>query len=194
MPRRRGDTRRGDGVDESKLGAARREDGRPETADREGRGSSRADAMSAEPSNGSDATAADIIAEIESLRGELTDLNGKWLRALADLDNFKKRVERDRSRWAQSAREEILLDVLEVVDNFERAVACEDPGSPPPDDPFRQGVELTLTHLVDVLEKHGVRPLVACGREFDPNLHEAVGHVESEEHESNQIVQEVRRG
>lgn len=132
--------------------------------------------------------------EIAALRDELAQVNAKWLRALADLDNYKKRIERDRRRWSEAAREEILLDLLEVVDNFERAVVCGDEPGPPPDDPYRQGVELILDHLKSVLAKHGVEPIDTCGAEFDPNLHEAIGHVESDEHESNQIVEEERKG
>ncbi len=194
MPRRRRDGHRGDGADESKPGAERRVNGHSETAGRGERESFRGRATSEELANGREATAADITEEIEGLRGELTDLNGKWLRALADLDNYKKRMERDRRRWSDDARIEVLLGFLDVVDNFDRAVACEDPGSPPPDDPFRQGVELILADMKSVLAKHGVLPMETCGVEFDPNLHEAVGQVESEEHEPNQIVQEVRRG
>jgi len=135
-----------------------------------------------------------IEEEIAGLRDELTQVNAKWLRALADLDNYKKRIERDRCRWSEAAREEILLDLLEVVDNFERAVACgDDPGSAP-DGPYREGVELILEHLKSLLAKNGVRPIDTCGAEFDPTIHEAIGHIESAEHESNQIVEEERRG
>jgi molecular chaperone GrpE len=136
----------------------------------------------------------DIAIEIDGLREELTEVNNKWLRALADLDNYKKRVDRERCRWSDESRETILLDLLEVVDNFERAVACDDASAPPPDDPFREGVEMILKHLKDVLAKHDVHALEACGTEFDPNVHEAVSQVESEEHEPNQIVEEVQRG
>jgi molecular chaperone GrpE len=194
MPRRRGDKHRGDGAGESKPGVGRRAEERSERLDLGERDSPRAHAMPAEPANGPETTAADITEEIEGLRGELTELNDKWLRALADLDNYKKRMERDRGRWSEDARAEVLLAFLDVVDNFDRAVACEDPGSPPPDDPFRQGVELILADMKSVLAKYGVLPMETCGVEFDPNLHEAVGQVESGEHEPNQIVQEVRRG
>ena len=133
----------------------------------------------------------DIGTEIDGLRAELDELNGKWLRALADLDNYRKRVERDRRRWTEAAREEIIVDLLEVVDNFERALACEEPedgGS------FREGVELILKHLTDILRKHGVTPITTRECEFDPNLHEAVGSVDSPEHDSNHIVEETQRG
>ncbi len=172
---------------------------------REGRGKHEAEATerAAERRSGKDAVrgeqadeveADDIVIEIEGLREELAEVNNKWLRALADLDNYKKRIDRERCRWSAESREAILLDMLEVVDNFERAVACEDASAPPPDDPFREGVEMILEHLKDVLAKHDVRALEVCGTEFDPNKHEAVSQVESEEHESNQIVEEVQRG
>jgi molecular chaperone GrpE len=137
---------------------------------------------------------AHVEEEIAGLRDELSQVNAKWLRALADLDNYKKRIERDRSRWAEAAREEVLLDLLEVVDNFERAVACGEDAGPPADDPYRQGVELILEHLRALLAKNGVAPIDTCGAEFDPALHEAVGHIESPEHGPNQIVEEIRRG
>jgi molecular chaperone GrpE len=147
----------------------------------------------ADEEDGADALGV-VEEEITGLRDELEEVNRKWLRALADLDNYKKRIERDRRRWRESAREEILLDLLEVVDNFERAVACGDAPGPPPDDPFRQGVELILDHLKSILRKNGVEAIDTCGADFDPNLHEAIGHVESADHESNQIVEEERKG
>ena len=134
----------------------------------------------------------EITGEIEELRSELENLNGKWLRALADLDNYKKRVERDKRRWSEAAREEVLRDVLEVVDNLERALAC----GPGDDDEvsLREGVELILKQLNGLLSKHGVTPIRTSECEFDPNVHEAVGHVESDEHSSNQIVEETQKG
>ena len=148
---------------------------------------------------GADEASLDALGAVEEeiaglLRDELEQVNAKWLRALADLDNYKKRIERDRCRWSESARGEILIDLLEVVDNFERAVACGDDADTSPDDSFRQGVELILERLKSILEKNGVRPIDTCGAEFDPTLHEAIGHVESPEHASNQIVEEERRG
>jgi molecular chaperone GrpE len=131
-----------------------------------------------------------IDAEIDDLKSELDELNGKWLRALADLDNYRKRVERDRRRWTEAAREEVIVDLLDVVDNFERALACdeEESGS------FREGVELILKHMIDVLKKHGVTPIETAECEFDPTLHEAVGSLDSPEHESNQIIEETQKG
>ncbi len=132
--------------------------------------------------------------ETQGLRDELSELNGKRLRALADLDNYKKRIERERRRWADDAREALLLSLLDVVDDFERAVACGEEMVSPPDDPLRQGVALILRRLLDILDKNNVRPIDTCGAEFDPAFHEAVGQVESDDHESDEIVEELRRG
>ena len=132
--------------------------------------------------------------EVENLRAELDESNGKWLRALADLDNYRKRVERDRRRWSGAAREEIILDLLDVMDNFERALACEDTNGSSTGGSLREGVELILKQLTDVLRKHGVAPIETRACEFDPNFHEAVGHVESAEHDPDHVVEETRRG
>ena len=140
------------------------------------------------------ADAQGVEARTEDLRAELDELNGKWLRALADLDNYRKRVERDRRTWSGAAREEIILDLLDVVDNFERALACEDSAGSSPGGSLREGVELILKQLMDVLRKHGVTPIETRACEFDPNFHEAVGHVESAEHDPDHVVEETQRG
>ncbi len=137
--------------------------------------------------------------ELDALKGEVAELNVKWLRALADLDNYKKRVQRERIQWNRSAREEVLIPILDVVDNFERAIYGDalvvgDANGPVGRDAFRDGVELIFQHFLDVLEKRGVTPVEVEGHDFDPNLHEAVGHVESDRHETNQIVQEMQKG
>lgn len=132
--------------------------------------------------------------DVEALQDEVRALTTKWMRALADLDNYKKRVQRERGRWISEARAEILLSLLEVVDDFERAVACGDDSGLPADDPFRGGVELILERLRGVLSEYGVEAIDTCGTGFDPAVHEAVAHVESDEHESDQIVEELRRG
>lgn len=134
------------------------------------------------------------VDEVAALRAEIDDLNNRRLRALADLDNYRKRVERDRRRWSQVAREDILLDLLEVVDNFERALACGEPDDPGEGGSLREGVELILKHLTDVLAKHGVVPITTDGCEFDPNVHEAVGHVETDACDADHVVEETQRG
>ena len=95
---------------------------------------------------------------------------------------------------AIEAKEEVILPLLDVIDNFERAVTCDVPNAPEPDDPYRQGVEMILKHLREVLEAQGVTAIETCGADFDPNLHEAVQMIESGNHRSNEVVEELQRG
>jgi molecular chaperone GrpE len=132
--------------------------------------------------------------EAAAFRDELAALNEKWLRALADLENYKKRTERERCRWSDQAREEILLALLSVVDDLDRALACDPPGSPDGRAGLRAGVELIRRQLGQVLERHGVVPIDTGGADFDPALHEAVCQIESPDHVTNQIVSETQKG
>jgi molecular chaperone GrpE len=136
----------------------------------------------------------DSTADLDALRSELAEANTKWLRALADLDNYRKRVDREKARWDVESRETVILPLLDVVDNFERALDGEASGGSASDVPFREGVELIFRHLMDVLEKAGVRPVETEGVAFDPNVHEAVGRVESDEHAPDEIVQVMQKG
>jgi molecular chaperone GrpE len=182
------------------AGKKRKDEEHPEEAlgrvDAAGVGS---DAAATERPLDSSADGSTVDAEVGDLRAELDELNGKWKRALADLDNYRKRVERDRLRWSEAAREQMALDLLEVVDNLERALACGDADFGDADGggengSLRQGVELILKHLVDVLAKHGVTPIATDGCEFDPNIHEAVGSVETDECDPNHVVEETQKG
>jgi len=137
---------------------------------------------------------AEEVSDLDALQEELGEANRKWLRALADLDNYRKRVEREKARWDVEAREDILLQLLEVVDNFERALAEEASDEPAGDVPFREGVELIFKHLLNVLEKAGVRPVETDGKGFDPNVHEAVGSVPPDQHEPDEIVAVMQKG
>lgn len=132
--------------------------------------------------------------EAAALRQELAVLSEKWLRALADLENYKKRTEREKCRWSDQAREEILLALLSVMDDLDRALACGAPGSPSGEAGLRAGVELIRRQLKQVLEKHGVVPIDTGGVDFDPALHEAVRQVESPDHVTSQIVSETQKG
>lgn len=108
-------------------------------------------------------------AELGRLQQELEDLRDRSLRTLADYENYRKRVERERTESRRYAGFEVLRELLDVVDNLERAVAA--PGSV---DELKQGVELILKQLHDLLRRAGVRPVPAVGEPFDPNMHEAV--------------------
>jgi len=132
--------------------------------------------------------------EAAALREQLAALNEKWLRALADLENYKKRTEREKCRWSDQAREDILLALLSVADDLDRALACGAPDPAGGEAGLRAGVELIRKQLQQLLEKHGVVPVDTDGADFDPALHEAVCQVESPDHGTNQIVSETQRG
>src|SRR6185369_5793617 len=123
-------------------------------------------------------------AEIENLRQALAakELEAKtnydrFLRQVADLENFKKRSAREREDISRFANEALIKDLLDVVDNLERAVAHAAGGGN--GKPLVEGVEMVLRGLLDVLVKHGVSPISAQGQPFDPTKHEAMSQVES---------------
>ena len=113
------------------------------------------------------------------------DGDAKYLRLMADFQNYKKRVEKEKKDLYSYANEKLATDLLEVVDNFERALSHEDSG-----DGFKEGMEMIFKQLNGVLEKHGLAEIPALGEDFDPNFHNAVMQVESEEYESGIVAQE----
>lgn len=129
--------------------------------------------------------------QAEELRRERDDYKDRWLRKTAEFDNYRKRVERERREQADQAVVDLLLELLLVVDDFDRALTMDagDGGSA-----YRKGVELIHTKLQDVLRKHGVRPLEAVGADFDPNVHQAVMQEPSETHREGEVIGELRKG
>lgn len=131
----------------------------------------------------------DLEPDVERLEREIEDLRDRSARTLADFDNYRKRAERERQEIRRYAFMEPLRDLLDVVDNLERAVAA--PGSA---DDLKQGVEMTLRQLADVLRRHGVSRVEAEGRAFDPTVHEAVSRQESAEVEEPTVSAELQKG
>ncbi len=127
--------------------------------------------------------------DVERLERELADLRDRSIRTLADFDNYRKRAERERQEIRRYALMEPVRDLLEVVDNLERAV--EAPGS---GDDLRQGVEMILRQLGEMLRRYGVAPVEAEGRTFDPALHEAVSREESGEVAEPTVASELQKG
>jgi len=134
--------------------------------------------------------ASDELAEVTRLKEELRREHDMYLRALADLDNYRKRVERERSTADRSGKREVLRSLLDVLDNFDRAFSHigDAPSS------VSQGVQLLQRQILALLEAQGVLPLKSLGETFNPELHEAIGTVKSEEVESGAVAEEVQRG
>ncbi len=128
--------------------------------------------------------------DVAALMSERDDLNDRLLRARADFENYKKRVAREEDRIRATAAQNILRDLLPVLDNLERALDHAQDGS----EGFAQGVQMVYKQMGDVLRKHGLEPIPTVGHPFDPNVHEALMCVESEEHPPEHVAQEFQKG
>lgn len=128
--------------------------------------------------------------EVQRLKEELRREHDTLLRTLADFDNYRRRIERDRAGAARSGKRDVILSLLEVLDGFDRALNHIDdaPSS------VAQGVQAIHRNLLGVLERHGVTPFDSLGEPFDPRFHDAIGTVESDEVESGTVADELQRG
>jgi molecular chaperone GrpE len=131
-------------------------------------------------------------AEMRQLRTERDELRDQYLRAMADMDNMRKRVERDRSEYTQYALSELLLELLGVLDNFERALGAADVS--PEGKSFREGIELIYRMYQSALFKRGVRVIEIKDRTFDPNVHHAMITEESDAVKEPEIAEVLQKG
>jgi len=129
---------------------------------------------------------------LEEKEAEVSELKEQVLRQKAEFDNFRKRSRREMEDFRKFAVENIMLDLLEVCDNFERALSsfrkAEDVES------VVNGVEMVFKQFISILEKEGLKKIECEGKEFDPRLHEATHHVESDKHPDNTVVEVCRPG
>lgn len=135
---------------------------------------------------------AKLRASLEAKEQEAKENYDRYLRQAAELENFRKRANREKDEAIRFANEALIKDLLPVVDNLERAVAHSSGGGN--GKPLLEGVELVLRGLVDVLAKHGVTPISALGQPFDPGKHEAMAQIESETSKPNTVAQEHNKG
>jgi len=134
--------------------------------------------------------------ELESLREELEtlqkakdELYDKYLRTLAEYDNFRKRSQREKDAIYGDATVDAVKKLLPVLDNFERALNYECK-----DEEFKKGIALIQNTLVEVFENLGVKEIPAMDAQFDPNLHEAVMHIDNPAYEENIVTDVYRKG
>jgi len=130
-----------------------------------------------------------LVAERDQLAAAKTELEDRMLRVRAEFDNARRRAERERSDFLQFAAMDLVKELLPVVDDFERALKVETA-----DREYAKGVELIYQRLVETLKKIGLEPIDTTGQRFDPNLHQAVDRVESDEAEDMAILCEYQRG
>lgn len=131
-------------------------------------------------------------AELKEARAQAEELQQRLLRAQADFDNFRRRTVKEKEELAQYASSKLVTELLPVLDNFERALAAAQTGSE--EQSFVKGVDMIFRQLTQVLEQEGVKAMNAVGEPFNPEFHQAIMQVESEEHEEGIVVEEVQKG
>jgi len=124
--------------------------------------------------------------ELAEQKKAYADLNEKFLRLAADFENYRKRTARDREAFTALATEQFAYDILEVVDNIDRALKADDSH-------LREGVGQIQLLLASILQNHGITPIDSLKKKFDPAEHEAIAHIPSPE-ASGTVVDEVSRG
>ncbi len=137
------------------------------------------------------AVIADLQARLAQAEAQAAEYKDQWMRAVADYRNFKRRTDTERAELIRNAGAALILKLLPVLDDFERAIA-----NIPPDiaeTPWWQGTQLIAQKLRTILESEGVKPIEALGCDFDPNLHEAVIYEDAEGQEGK-IIAELQRG
>ncbi|HCL29156.1 MAG TPA: nucleotide exchange factor GrpE, partial [Candidatus Latescibacteria bacterium] len=130
------------------------------------------------------------IPEIDKVRAEAVENRDRYLRAVAELDNFRKRTVKMRAETRDDTLRDVLLQIGPMLDNFRRALGqeTEDVAS------FRQGIEIIFKQFNDILSGYGLIEIQADGQPFDPNLHEALAQVPSAEHPPGTVMQEMEKG
>src|SRR5262252_2847273 len=131
--------------------------------------------------------------ELENLKRERDDLFDRLLRKQAEFENFKKRVEKEKSDFMQFAAAELMKEMLNALDSFDLAIrnaAAEGKGG----ENTLRGFELIYKQLQDTLARFGLKPLEAKGKKFDPNFHQAVSTNATNEVEENTVIEEMRKG
>jgi len=128
----------------------------------------------------------------DPLKEKIDELNDKVMRQMAEFENFRKRTDKEKAQMFEQGQANVLEKLLPVVDNFERGLAAVPEADK--DGAFADGMNKIYKQLMKQLEDLGVTPIEAVGKEFDPNLHNAVMQVESEEFESGMVAQELQKG
>jgi molecular chaperone GrpE len=114
--------------------------------------------------------------ELEQAEQERDDFKDRYMRSMADLENLRKRFDRERSDLLKYGHEKVLSDLLPVLDSFDKALASDKSSG----ESYAEGVKLVHRQLFDVLEKHGLKTVEAVGRPFDPNVHQGIQRIETD--------------
>lgn len=134
----------------------------------------------------------DIMLKLQEKEREAAENYDKYVRAVADLDNYRKRAAREKADSIKYGNENLIKDILPLVDSMDRALQHADDYNY--SDALKKGLKLLQSQLQGCLEKHGVRQIECVNKAFDPHIHEAVLQVDSGAHEKDQIVEELEKG
>lgn len=129
--------------------------------------------------------------KVAALEEKVAELEDRTKRQMAEFENFRKRTEKEKSMMFETGAKSVIEKILPVIDNFERGLAAIEPDNK---DSFYEGMVMIHKQMLAELEKIGVTPVEAVGKEFDPNFHNAVMQVESDEFESGIVAQELQKG
>ena len=127
--------------------------------------------------------------EKDKFEQQIEDLTDRLKRSMAEFDNYRKRTEKEKSSMYIIGARDIVEKMLPIMDNFERGLA-----QAPEDDPFAEGMKMIYKQMMTAFDEMGVKPIEAVGKDFDPNLHNAVMHVEDESVGENIVVEEFQKG
>jgi len=161
------------------------EDTKPEPPD----GGTAVEALDAVAPEGERQRNADADHEVLRQRDDYYD---RLLRKTAEFDNYRKRVERDRQSFAESATADLVRDLLPLVDDLERALKADTGGEGT--EAYRRGVELIHRQLLEILRRRGVTPIEALGADFDPHFHQAVAYEPAHGRREGEVIEEFARG
>jgi molecular chaperone GrpE len=134
----------------------------------------------------------ELMVKLQEAESRAAENYDKYVRAVAEFDNYKKRAVREKADAIKYGNESLLRDILPLVDNVDRAL--EHAGSSEDFEAFKEGLKMLHEQLLCCLKKHGVEVIDTAGKDFDPNVHEAMLQVESDEHEASKVVSEFERG
>ncbi|MBQ9541493.1 nucleotide exchange factor GrpE [Ruminococcus sp.] len=132
---------------------------------------------------------AEEISEEDKLKAELAESKDKYLRLMAEYDNFRKRSAKERLELSAGVKGDTVADILPVLDNFERALNTETE-----DEAYKQGIEMIFKQFTDALTKLGIEPIDPVGEVFDPNIANAVNQIEDPELGENVVAQVFQKG
>lgn len=128
---------------------------------------------------------------LEAKEKEAKENYDRYLRTVAELDNYKKRMARDKADILKYGKEDLVKDILPFLDSLDRAMTHADSNDA---QAFKSGITLIQDQLLGCLKKHGVERIESAGLDFDPNFHEALMQMDSADHQNNQIVSEMEKG